>query len=100
MSSGNHGRETTDTAVWTMPVVPEAYERYPLTDQEKEALKEYLATPIASKERTICCQTLCRLIQPIKDLWKLRHETSRGNRSYSSVIAFLISEMDTRQMAF
>lgn len=100
MSSGNHERWTTDTVVWVMPVVPEAYDRYPLTDQEKEVLKGYLAAPIASGERTACRQALQRLIQPIKDLWKLRHPTNVGNRSCSSVIAFLISEMDTRQTAF
>jgi len=60
-----------------MPVVPETYERYPLTDQEKKALKDYLAARIASVERATCRQTLHRLIQPIKDLWKLRHHTGK-----------------------
>jgi integrase len=100
MSTSDHGGGTTGTVVWTMPIVPETYERSPLTDQEKEALRRYLPARIASVERAACCQTLHRLIQPVKDLWKLRHPTDRENRSYSSVIVFLIREMDTRQAAF
>jgi integrase len=100
MSSGKHERWTTDTVVWTMPVVPEAYERYPLTDQEKEALRRYPAARIASVERAACRQALHRLIQPVHDISKLRHPTDGGKQSRSAVIAFLIREMDTRQAAF
>jgi integrase len=100
MSTSDHARGVADTFLWTMPVVLETYERYPLTDQEKKALKDYLAARISSVERAACRQKLQRLIQPVKDLWKLRHPTDVGKRSSNSVIAFLIGEMDTRQSAF
>jgi hypothetical protein len=83
-----------------MPIVPEAYERHPLTFPEKEALKEYLTAPIASAERAVCRRTLHRLLQPVPAIWALRHRIDTGNRSSNSVIAFLIAEMDRHQTAF
>lgn len=83
-----------------MPIVPETYERYPLTDQEKEALRRYLPARIASVERAACRQALHRLIQPVQDISKLRHPTDGGKQSRSAVVAFLIKEMNTRQVAF
>jgi integrase len=100
MSTSDHERAQEGTSLWTVPVVPETYERYPLTDQEKKALRRYLVARIASVERAACRQALHRLIQPVHDISKLRHPTDGGKQSRSAVIAFLIREMDTRQTAF
>jgi integrase len=100
MRTSDHAGGRAGTSLWTMPIVPETYERYPLTDQEKEALRRYLPARIASVERAACRQALHRLIQPVHDISKLRHQTSGGKRSRSAVVAFLIREMDTRQVAF
>ncbi len=101
MSSIDHKEHAAgNTLAWVMPIVPEAYERHALTFQEKEALKDYLAARMASVERAICRQALSRLLQPVYDIWMLRHKIDTGNRGVNSVIAFLISEMDTRHTAF
>jgi integrase len=100
MSLSEQEQGIVDVVLWTMPVVPEIYERHPLTSREKEAPKDYLAARVASVERAACRQTLHRLIQPVKDLWRLRHPSDVGKKSRSAVIAFLIGEMDTRQAAF
>ncbi len=101
MSAIDHGGlATRDMLPWVMPIVPEAYERHPLIFQEKEALKNYLAAPMASAERAVCRRTLHRLLQPVYDAWMLRHGSDTGNRSVNSVSAFLISAMDARQTAF
>src|SRR5258708_8456353 len=100
MRTSDHAGGRKDISMWTMPIVPETYERYPLTDQEKEALRCYLPARIASVERAAFRQALHRLIQPVHDISKLRHQTSGGKQSRSAVVAFLIREMDTRQAAF
>jgi integrase len=100
MSKSDHAGGRESISLWAMPVVPEIYERYPLTEQEKKALRSYLAARIASVERAACCQALHRLIQPVYDISKLRHPTDGGKQSRSAVVAFLIREMDTRQAAF
>lgn len=51
MRTSDHAEGRAGTSLWAMPIVPETYERYPLTDQEKEALRRYLAARIASKQR-------------------------------------------------
>jgi len=64
---------------WSMPVVPETYDRRPLTAGERQAL-DFLSQSRTrgghdprSKEAHVARRTLDRLNQPIADVFRLRH---------------------------
>jgi integrase len=65
---------------WSMPVVPEHYDRRPLTPEERQAL-DFLSHRRASggpdprsKEARAARSTLDRLDQPVIDVFRLRHQ--------------------------
>src|SRR5947209_12925889 len=65
---------------WSMPVVPEHYDRRPLTPEERQALDFLSHRRVSggpdsrSKEARVARSTLDRLNQPVVDVFRLRHQ--------------------------
>lgn len=65
---------------WKMPIVPEHYDRRPLTVEEKQALdflknsRTSVGPDPRSKEARTARNTLGRLNQPMVDVFRLRHQ--------------------------
>ena len=80
MSSNRQMAPLPAVTQWSMPVVPETYDRRPLTAGERQAL-DFLRNSRAhgdpdprSKEARAARRTLDRLNQPIADVFRLRHQ--------------------------
>jgi len=61
---------------WTMPLVPQQYDRSPWTATEKAATQLLTMSPGALSRRRICREglaTLSRLLQPLEDVFRLRY---------------------------
>jgi integrase len=85
---------------WQMPIVPEDYDRSPLTDAERQAL-EHLgnasgfargAMNTASRESFAARSALARLDQPLTDIFRLRHQ-DRNRKRLTSVHFVMHREM-------
>src|SRR6266436_5659762 len=63
---------------WKMPIVPDDYDRSPLTSQEYEALAWWSVPENrrdhASSQALLVKGLLARLDQPIEDIFHLRHQ--------------------------
>src|SRR5260370_16576760 len=84
--------EVRPVMIWRMPIVPEDYDRSPLTDAERQAL-EHLgnasgfargAMNTASRESFAARSALARLDQPLTDIFRLRHQ-DRNRKRLTSV---------------
>lgn len=62
---------------WRMPIVPETYDRHPLTEEEWHALTTCHTKGPATLEAGAARRVLARLARPIADVFHLRH----GERS-------------------
>jgi len=92
--------EVAPVMIWRMPIVPEDYDRSPLTDAERQAL-EHLgnasgfargALNTASRESFAARSALARLDQPLTDIFRLRHQ-DRNQKRLTSVYFVMHREM-------
>src|SRR5260370_7674050 len=92
--------EVPPVMIWRMPIVPEDYDRSPLTDAERQAL-EHLgnasgfargALNTASRESFAARSALARLDQPLTDIFRLRHQ-DRNQKRLTSVYFVMHREM-------
>jgi integrase len=95
-----YGNDET-TKVWLMPIMPENYERGPLTCEEYSALTHLVsqkrlyqnATTLSAKE------TLRRLERPLEDVYSLRHKGKTLEYIYQ-IKAVIRYEMHQRRKTF
>lgn len=59
---------------WQMPLVPENYDRSPLTEEERWALEQYATFHGSSREALAARKILTRFDPPIADVFHLRHK--------------------------
>jgi len=88
------------TRIWRMPIVPESYDRSPLTSSELEALAIACRLGLKSKGLTglkRATATLQRFQQPIFDVVALRSDDLRRYRAFR---CFLYEEMLRRKTSF
>ncbi|MBA2682632.1 MAG: hypothetical protein H0U76_30090 [Ktedonobacteraceae bacterium] len=87
---------------WQMPVVPEQYDRKPLTDEERWALEHFAAGPLkptGSRKTAKARQILARFNSPIADVFFLRHQ-GRSLTEVAEVHCVLRREMYQRNKTF
>jgi hypothetical protein len=85
-----------------MPIVPEHYDRSPLSEEEQRALEPLAAdilTPARNKETDQARRLLGRLTQPITDVFVLRHKGLRPSE-VSEVSRIIRREMYRRHSTF
>ena len=85
-----------------MPIVPEHYDRSPLSEEERRALEPLAAdilTPARNKETDQARRLLARLNQPITDVFVLRHKGLRPHE-VSEVSRIIRREMHRRHSTF
>ncbi len=92
--------EVPEAWIWRMPIVPENYDRSPLSDAERQAL-EHLgnasgfargAMNTASRESFAARSALARLDQPLAAIFRLRHQ-DRTHKRITSVHFVMHREM-------
>src|SRR5438876_6592617 len=107
MKSNFSRAEVSPAMKWRMPIVPEDYDRSPLTDAERWAL-EHLghasisargAMNTASRESFAARSALARLDQPLDDIFRLRHQ-DRTQERMRSVHFVMHREMYRREKMF
>jgi integrase len=87
-----------ERAPWRMPVVPEQYDRQPLTEQERWAIAQVTSQAAPrSRARRSARGLLSRLATPIADVCRLRNRTQREITELSRV---LWQEMARRGTSF
>ncbi len=85
---------------WQMPLLPENYDRSPLSQLEYEALNRYPKhLPDHGKEALRVRALLARFERPIADLYYLRHQ-GKSTQLLTSVHIFLRREMARRGTSF
>ncbi len=87
--------------VWCMPVIPQDYDRSPLTDAERGALELGAVCGFGrhSKESIAAKKMLARFDTPIADVFHLRHR-GRCSELLAEVQILLRREMHRRQKMF
>ncbi len=99
--------EVPPVMIWRMPIVPEDYDRGPLTNSERRAL-EHLGHAsasargimnTASRESFAARSLLSRLDQPLNDIFRLRHQ-DRTQERMRSVHFVMHREMYRREKMF
>jgi hypothetical protein len=89
---------------WVMPIRPEAYDRSPLSDAERQALAHYMIRGKLvgrTQEREAARRTLTRLAQPLQDVHLLLHPRIRQPSSHFwNLLRMLYREMHRREAAF
>ncbi len=88
-------------AIWTMPIVPEHYDRGPFTDEERWALTQIGKRQLApsSAQWKAAQKRLARLDQPIFDVFQLRHGNSNPE-GVNEVYRVMRQEMYDRDKIF
>jgi integrase len=74
--SSSHAAALVSTGTWQMPIIPENYDRTPLTNEELQALEFCITcdpSKTGSREYIAAKRRLTRLDQPITDVYSLRH---------------------------
>src|SRR6266480_7225534 len=87
---------------WHMPIVPEDYNRSPLSREELWALERYCALDSSnghSKEAIAARKLLARLFQPLTDVFRLRHKECSA-MYIPDVHRLMMREMYRRQKTF
>jgi hypothetical protein len=102
--SPSKGRLPQTKHAWVMPIRPEAYDRSPLSDAERQALAHYMIRGklvARTREREAARRTLTRLAQPLQDVHLLLHPRIRQPSSHFwNLLRMLYREMHRREAAF
>lgn len=99
MSTSTASYRAPSTIEWAMPLSPHAYDRRPLSVDERRALREYAAAPPKSGERRRVIASLDRLIAPIRDVWRLRFPSGDDHKRPLVTMELLLA-MDERGTSF
>jgi integrase len=101
MSASSSALAQKPAYVWRMPVVPDDFDRRPLTDEEWRALELGALRGFAShsKQASAARTILARIDRPIAEVYHLRHQ-ERNLRPLLDVQLLLRREMHRRQKVF
>src|SRR5438552_16580391 len=83
--SARRGRLPQTQHAWVMPIRPEAYDRSPLSDAERQALAHYMIRGKLvgrTQARDAARRTLTRLAQPLQDVHRLLHPRTNQPSSH------------------